>query len=147
MTPDNPDLTRFVKSGGKAIIYHSWRDSTDMASYTVQNYNRIVAYPTNGGLKKVQETVRMFLAATSGHCSGQDAPSWQNPGQPGYSQDGDFLQLIIRWVEEGKAPDMVLASQVRDGKVVRTRPLCPYPAYPRYKGSGSIEQAHNFECR
>jgi feruloyl esterase len=147
MTPDNPDLTRFVKSGGKAIIYHSWRDSTDMASYTVQNYDRIVAYPTNGGLKKVQETVRMFLAATSGHCGGQDAPSWQNPGQPGYSPEGDFLPLIIRWVEEGKAPDKVMASQVRDGKVVRTRPLCPYPAYPRYKGTGSIDEAENFDCR
>jgi feruloyl esterase len=134
-------------TGGKAIIYHSWRDSTDMASYTVQNYDRIVAYPTNGGLKKVQETVRMFLAATSGHCGGQDAPFWQNPGRRGYSPEGDFLPLIIRWVEEGKAPDKVLASQVRDGKVARTRPLCPYPAYPRYKGKGSIDEVESFECR
>ena len=44
-------------------------------------------------------------------------------------------------------PDMVLGTQIRDGKVVRTRPLCPYPAYPHYKGSGSIDQAENFECR
>ena len=42
---------------------------------------------------------------------------------------------------------MVLASQVKDGKVVRTRPLYPYPAYPRYKGKGSVDEAKNFECR
>jgi feruloyl esterase len=147
MTPDDPDLTRFVKSGGKAILYHGWRDSTDMSIYTVQNYDRMVAYPTNGGLKKVQDTVRLFMASISGHCGGSDGPTWQTPGQPGYSPEGDLLQLMIRWVEQGKAPDMVLGSQVRDGKVVRTRPLCPYPAYPHYKGKGSIDQAESFECR
>ncbi len=29
----------------------------------------------------------------------------------------------------------------------RTRPLCPYPQYAHYKGSGDINVAANFECR
>jgi feruloyl esterase len=87
------------------------------------------------------------MASISGHCGGSDGPTWQTPAQPGYSADGDLLQLMIRWVEEGKAPDRVLASQVKDGKVVRTRPLCPYPEYPHYKGTGSIDAAENFVCR
>jgi feruloyl esterase len=147
MSPDNPDLTRFVKHGGKAILYQGWRDSTDMAAYTIQNYERMVAYPANGGLKKVQESVRLFEASISGHCGGNDGPTWQTPGQPGYSPDGDLLQLTIRWVEQDRAPETVLASQVKDGKVVRTRPLCPYPAYPHYKGTGSIDAAESFVCR
>jgi len=147
MSPENPDLTRFAKRGGKAILYHGWLDSTDMATYTVQNYERMIAFPANGGLKKVQDTVRLFVAAIAGHCGGNNAPTWQSPGQPGYSADGDLLQLMIRWVEQGKAPEVVLASQVANGNVVRTRPLCPYPAYPHYKGSGSIDAAESFVCR
>jgi feruloyl esterase len=145
--PNNPDLTNFVKRRGKAIIYQGLADPTDTVTYNMQNYDRIVAYATNGGLKKVQDAVRLFLAANIGHCGGANAPSWQSPGQAGYNPAGDPLQLMIRWVEEGKAPDQILASQVRDGNVVRTRPLCVYPAIAQYKGSGSIDQAENFVCR
>ena len=31
--------------------------------------------------------------------------------------------------------------------VDRTRPLCPYPAFAVYKGSGSTDDAANFECQ
>jgi hypothetical protein len=29
----------------------------------------------------------------------------------------------------------------------RSRPLCAYPTQSRYRGSGSTEDAANFECR
>jgi feruloyl esterase len=38
------------------------------------------------------------------------------------------------------------AKQVVDGKVVRSRPLCPYPQVARYTGEGSIDDAANFRC-
>jgi feruloyl esterase len=145
--PNNPDLTNFLKRGGKAIIYQGLADPTDSVTFNMQSYDRIVAYPTNGGLNKVQDTVRLFLAANIGHCGGPGAPSWQSPGQAGYNPAGDPLALVIRWVEEGKAPDQILGSQVSNGNVVRTRPLCAYPAIAQYKGSGSIDQAENFVCR
>ena len=28
----------------------------------------------------------------------------------------------------------------------RTRPLCAYPKFAKYKGTGSIEDAANFSC-
>jgi len=34
-----------------------------------------------------------------------------------------------------------------DGKLVRTRPLCPYPQVARYSGSGSSDDAANFVCK
>jgi feruloyl esterase len=48
-------------------------------------------------------------------------------------------------VEEGRAPDR-LVGELRDGagKVVRTRPLFPYPQVAAYKGSGSTDDAANF---
>ena len=39
------------------------------------------------------------------------------------------------------------ASHSTDGKVDRTRPLCPYPQVASYKGTGSIDDAANFVCR
>ena len=50
-------------------------------------------------------------------------------------------------MEQGKAPDMIPASHAKDGKVDRTRPLCPYPQVASYKGSGSIDEAANFVCK
>ncbi len=38
------------------------------------------------------------------------------------------------------------ARQIEKGKIVRTRPLCPYPQVARYKGQGSIDDAANFSC-
>ena len=62
----------------------------------------------------------------------------------------DLSVALERWVEEGIAPDQVIASkrQGPDPKsaVIRTRPLCPYPQVARYKGSGSTDDAANFVC-
>jgi feruloyl esterase len=58
-----------------------------------------------------------------------------------------MLGAIEQWVEQGKAPDRIEASRVRDGKTERTRPLCPYPQVASYKGSGSTDEAANFVCQ
>jgi feruloyl esterase len=52
-----------------------------------------------------------------------------------------------RWIERGQAPDKVIASRVERGKVVRTRPLCPYPQVSTYRGKGSTDDADNFACK
>jgi feruloyl esterase len=49
-------------------------------------------------------------------------------------------------VEQGQAPDKLIASHVAADKVDRTRPLCPYPQIAKYKGTGSIDAAANFVC-
>ena len=50
-------------------------------------------------------------------------------------------------VETKKAPDQLIASRLREGKVDRTRPICPYPQVAAYKGGGSTDDAANFECK
>jgi len=47
----------------------------------------------------------------------------------------------------GEAPVQIPASRVAGGVVNRTRPLCPYPQVATYRGTGSIDEATNFECR
>jgi len=55
----------------------------------------------------------------------------------------DGHNKVIDWVEKNQAPDVLIASKVTAGTVVRTRPLCPYPQVARYKGQGSIDDAAN----
>ena len=50
------------------------------------------------------------------------------------------------WVERGAAPDSLRANKIKDGKVVRSRPLCVYPQVARYRGTGSIDDFANFTC-
>jgi feruloyl esterase len=58
----------------------------------------------------------------------------------------DVATPLLRWAESGDAPNTIAASRVSGGKVVRTRPLCPYPQVAGYKGTGSIDDAANFTC-
>jgi len=60
----------------------------------------------------------------------------------------DGLAAIVDWVDKGAAPSRIEAS-ARPGTTYfpgRTRPLCAYPSYARYDGSGSLEDAANFVC-
>jgi feruloyl esterase len=70
-----------------------------------------------------------------GHCGGGEGPN-----------EFDALAALEQWREEGRAPEAMVASKLTDGRVVRTRPLCPYPQIAKYKGSGSIDDASNFVC-
>jgi len=58
----------------------------------------------------------------------------------------DMVGTLEQWVENGKAPDHIPASHSANGKVDRTRPLCPYPQTAQYTGSGSTDDAANFVC-
>ena len=56
------------------------------------------------------------------------------------------LTSLEQWVENGKAPGVIVASHRTEGKLDRTRPLCPYPQVAKYQGPGSIDEAANFTC-
>ncbi len=83
----------------------------------------------------VQKFYRLFLLPGMSHCRGGDGPD-----------TFDGLGALEAWVEHGEAPARIEAAKIADGKTVRTRPLCPYPAVARFKGSGSSDEAANFEC-
>ena len=129
----NPDIKDYL-SRGKLIQYHGWADP-QIAPESSLNYYKSVL-DKMGGAAKVQGSYRLFLVPGMAHCGGGDGTS-----------TFDMLSALEQWVEKGKAPDQIAASRVRDGKVDRTRPLCPYPQVASYKGSGSTDDAANFVCR
>ena len=91
---------------------------------------------TLGGPSKTANNIRLFMAPGMAHCGGADGPNIF-----------DKMGTLDHWVEDGKAPDRITAAHVTDGKVDRTRPLCPYPQVAKYAGSGSIDDAANFVCQ
>ena len=129
---DDPDLTRFRDRGGKVIIYHGLADQLIPAAGTIDYYKRVQQHM--GGAEKTAQFARLFLAPGVDH-------GFRGAGPTPTGQ----MDAIVRWVEEGQAPDKLIAElRDRSGKIVRTRPLFPYPQVAKYKGSGSTDEAANF---
>jgi feruloyl esterase len=130
----DPNLKAFLGRGGKIVQYHGWSDPQISPLSSVRYYNTVL--DTMGGAAKVTDSYRLFMVPGMAHCGGGEGTS-----------TFDMLTAVEQWVEAKKAPDQILASRIRDGKVDRTRPLCPYPQLAKYKGSGSIDDAANFACK
>jgi feruloyl esterase len=103
------------------------------ALQTIDYYQSVV--DAIGGSAKASDSIRLFVAPGMDHCGGGDGPNVF-----------DKIDALDEWVEQGKAPEELIASHLTNGKVDRTRPLCPYPRVAKYKGSGSIDEAANFAC-
>jgi len=127
----NPDLSKFKKHGGKLLMTHGWADSILQPMASVNYYEQAVA--KNG--PATSDFFRLFMVPGMAHCGGGIGPDRHDP-----------MTATIDWVEKDKAPVSMVASRVVDNKVVRTRPLCPYPQVARYSGQGSIDEAANFRC-
>ena len=131
---DNPDLARFRDRGGKVLIFHGMADQQIPVQGTIDYYERVQRQL--GGPERTAEFARLFLMPGLDHGFRGEAP---RPNQAA------LLNALVRWVEDGKAPDR-LDGELRDnaGKLIRTRPFFPYPRVARYKGSGSTDDAANF---
>ncbi len=134
MNATDPNMKAFFKRGGKLLLYHGWSDTNVPTLNTIKYYKSVV--DNLGGTTEASNNIRLFLAPGMGHCGGGEGPNVF-----------DKVGALEQWVERGKAPEQLNASHSANGKVDRTRPLCPYPQVAKYKGSGSIDDASNFVCR
>jgi feruloyl esterase len=129
----DPNLKAFTSHGGKLIQYHGWSDPQIAPESSVNYYKSVLE--AMGGASKVQDSYRLFMVPGMAHCGGGDGVS-----------TFDMVSALDQWVQQGKAPDRIEASRVRDGKADRTRPLCPYPQLAVYKGTGNTDDSANFVC-
>src|SRR4029077_262526 len=124
MSAVEKDLSPFKKRGGKLLMYTGWADPVVPPQDTVAYYDAVAK--AMGGLEKTREFYRFFLAPGMGHCSG-------GPGADQFHH----LPALEQGVEKSVAPDKLIASHITNGKVDRTRPLCPCPLVARHRGTGS----------
>ena len=128
------NLNSYFARGGKILFYHGVSDPWFSALDTVDYYERMAK--SSGGMDQVRANAsRVFLVPGMGHCRTGAATL----------DRFDLLQAVVDWVEQNKAPDMVTATGAAFPG--RSRPLCAYPQYAAYKGSGDPENAASFECR
>jgi hypothetical protein len=54
------------------------------------------------------------------------------------------MGALDRWLTQGIAPATVIGTDTNTATKGPSRALCMYPAFPRYKGSGSIDDAASY---
>ncbi len=144
----NPDLRPFRRHGGKLIQYAGWAD-TAIAPQNGLNYYRKVERT----MGDVREFYRVFMVPAMAHCSGGAGPNAFGNGTangPVIDADHDLLKALERWVEDGKAPQKIIATHYMNNAASQgvqfQRPLCPWPERGEYKGSGNPNDADSFRC-
>ena len=138
----SPNLQAFRRAGGKLILWHGWADPLISPLHTLEYYQKVAAFFAKGRgderaqVAGIEDFARLYLAPGVNHCGGGPGPD-----------EFDALGALESWVEQGVAPERIVASHRTHGTVDRTRPLCPYPRVAVYLGRGSTDAAASFACR
>ena len=143
MAPPDPLMRDFVARGGKLVVYHGAADPVFSALDTIQWHSAF----TRAHGAAARNHVRLYVVPGMNHSRGGPA-----------TDQFDLLDPLVRWVEQGAAPEAVVARARGAAAAVpnpevpaawgyRTRPLCPWPQVARYNGSGNVEDAASFSCR
>lgn len=127
----NPDLAPFFAHGGRLIMLHGLADEVISPNSTIDYYKQLIA---TVGQAAVDQNVRFYTVPGMGHGTGSFIPNW------------DSLAALEGWVEGGLAPATGVVVDAVAGTYGRTRPLCQFPAWPKYRGSGSLDAAVNYSC-
>jgi feruloyl esterase len=159
----NPDLSPFARRGGKLIMYQGWADPLINPRNAIHYFESVVSAgrrgngDDGGALGRAQQFTRLFMAPGMGHCAGGPGPNTfgetdfsGQPASPQIDAEHDLISALDRWVEEGKAPQSIVATKfVNDNPalgIAMQRPLCPFPQAAQWTGRGDTNVAANFRC-
>jgi feruloyl esterase len=143
-------------------MYHGLADSIIPTKSSLVFYNRVYGTLLQKGLSSLDDFYRLFLIPGMNHCSGSPNAPWYIGGGsqsvtgathsvPGFEDaQHDIILSMIQWVEQGVAPEKVIATKYKDDNVAEgvelQRPLCPYPSQAIYTGSGNASEPSNWTC-
>jgi hypothetical protein len=136
-------LAAFFARGGKLLLSHGWTDGLIPATNALRFHDAL--WPTLGPQQAAGQ-YRLFMVPGMDHCAGGEGAS-----------SFDTLGVIDEWAASGRAPDRIIATRppVAAGfpgapagppREPLSRPLCPYPQYARYNGTGDPSEAASFRC-
>ena len=132
----DPDISAFADNGGKLLIWYGLGD-TCVSLYRTAEYFDTVKHRL--GASKVPTFARMVTLPSNGH---------DLDGAGTEPRSIDLLSAMDAWVEKGAAPDKLVATNFAPGTttLVAKRPVCEYPKFPRYHGTGDPAKADSFSC-
>ena len=133
LNANNPDISKFVRHGGKLLLIGGWNDTAIAPSTNYDYFNSVVAKMG----PKAKDSVRLFMVPGMGHCPGGNAPS---------TFDLDTIAILDKWRSTGQAPDQAIAQHRTAGQADRKILVCAYPNAAIYSGSGSFDDPANFHC-
>jgi len=144
------ESAEFFRQNRKLILYHGYSDGDITPFRTIQYYRSLAKL--HGGYAQLQKNARLFMVPGMAHCGAGAGPN--SFGQGGNPSPGtatnDIISALETWVENGQAPKSIIATKFENddpkGKVMRTMPLCPFPAMARYIGKGDVNDAANWSC-
>ena len=131
LDPDSLDLSAFKARGGRMIIAHGWSDGLVSPNMTIDWFEKMQAHM--GGVAETETFAQLYLLPGVHHVFAGTGP---------YVVDAHTA--LVKWVEEGIAPDELLATDAPDATPYRERPIYPYPAVAVYDGTGDPAVASSF---
>jgi Tannase and feruloyl esterase len=169
LNASDTDLSRFRKHGGKLILYSGWADPLIPPQTTINYYNAVIRTMFGNlsaeNVEKAQGFARLFMAPGMWHCgtsnAGVPGPNAAGPGpnafggmfqEPlsSFDPQHDLLSALAQWVEKDQPPTSVIATKYKDDDpahgISMQRPICVFPAVPRYNGAGDPNLPQNFKC-
>jgi hypothetical protein len=127
------DLTPFQARQGKLLLLTGTADrlisprSTEFLYYRMQSAM---------GAAKVDAFARFYQIPGEQH----------SPISPVFEGAWDKLSALEDWAERGIDPADRLTMADEGGVPGRTRPVCRFPSWPKYKGTGDVNSASSFTC-
>jgi feruloyl esterase len=125
------DLTRFARHGGKFLMLHGTTDTTIPTDASAMYYGMVQQRMTQ---EEIDRFLRFYVIPGFGH------------GRGVFNAGFDSLGVLDRWLDTGVAPRDLVVVDNNTGSGGRTRPLCVYPTWPKYKGTGDVNAAASFVC-
>ena len=130
MDHNDADLRPFARAGGKLILLHGAADELVSHRSTNDYYERV---RDELGPRATSRFMRYYVVPGANHA---------NFGTPAFPASWDSLTALEHWVESGQSPKTPV---VTDATHHRTRPLCEYPYWPRYR-TGNPNTATSYKC-
>ncbi|MFC9977885.1 tannase/feruloyl esterase family alpha/beta hydrolase [Spirillospora sp. NPDC127200] len=130
---NDPDLRPFAAAGGRLLIVHGLADELVSHRSTAQYFDRVRATTSTAATARF---ARFYTVPGANHANVKAA----------FTAGWDSLTALEGWVEDSAAPQRPVVKDDNPTAAGRARPLCEYPAWPRYKGSGDPNDAASFTC-
>ncbi len=125
----NTDLDAFKAKGGKVLLAHGTSDTIVPLRSSIDYFERL---QQRYGAEPLHDFFRFYVVAGLGHGVGRYQLTWS------------ALDAMEDWVERGVSPENLVSKDALS-LVGRSRPMCEYPAFPRYQG-GWPNQASSYRC-